>query len=434
MSLYFKEGKTVSALSKSVGGGLIEIENVNGYPYSDAGACYSILVQDPEEAVDGKKLSEAIYGKYTVLDSGCNTAEGLGRMFWFKTSDEVTAGEVRQLFDGQGAEAYVIKPVQHVILQKDRAPRLFGSFAQWRKLAEERGVGLDEIVIEYEMRSSGWTRERVLEYFRDTIVGNMHRTTHLVYTDPAFAGQVSDPIDPKKIFSSNRVKYLYQNEARARKVMGDAAYTSLKYAEAASLGLPEYIFIPGPMGMGGNLIYSALSGVRETMGYSDEDILRGVIVAAGVGLITFIGSEPGGTNMGCAGEQGICGAMASAAIAAMMGGTPQQIENAASMFLQISVGWPCDPQPGCKSQPCGSRSTITSVMSLVFAEEALEGVDAVFPFDEVLDVAYDIGVNLSDDIRGNSCGAHGTCPTAIARRKMFADSFKEKSKCNATQR
>ena len=69
-------------------------------------------------------------------------------------------------------------------------------------------------------------------------------------------------------------------------------------------------------------------------------------VAAGIGAIAYTRTEPTGEVLGCTGESGVCGAMAAAAIAEMVGGSPEAVENAASLALQAFMGLPCDPMPG----------------------------------------------------------------------------------------
>ena len=140
------------------------------------------------------------------------------------------------------------------------------------------------------------------------------------------------------------------------------------------------------MGAGGGYIYAALWAVKEARGFSNDDLLRGLFIAAGIGAIAYTRTAPTGEITGCSGETGICGAMAAAAIAEMAGGTPEQVENAASLLLQAMIGIPCDPIAGGAGQPCRSRVLVATCMAHVFADLALAGRDAVLPLHEVIDV------------------------------------------------
>jgi len=93
---------------------------------------------------------------------------------------------------------------------------------------------------------------------------------------------------------------------------------------------------------------------------------------------------------------------------------------AASMALQMSLGWPCDPIPGGYNQPCISRvSTIVS-MSFVFSQMALSGQKSVLPFHEVVDIMDTMGREMPTKYKCTSCG--GTCeaPTAKKCKEEFS--------------
>ena len=168
------------------------------------------------------------------------------------------------------------------------------------------------------------------------------------------------------------------------------------------------------MGGGGGYVYAALSAVRDARGLDDEELLHGLLVAGGVGAIAFCRTEPTGEVIGCTGEAGVCGAMAAAGIAEMVGGEPQQVEDAASLALQAFTGMPCDPIPGglvpAVPQPhhCGD---------LYGARVRRPGAGrpcAVLPFHEAIDVADAVGRALPPALLCTSRG--GACATPSARR------------------
>jgi L-serine dehydratase len=111
--------------------------------------------------------------------------------------------------------------------------------------------------------------------------------------------------------------------------------------------------------------------------------------------------------------------MAAAAVTEMLGGTPEQVEAAASMALQASIGWPCDPIPGGKDMPCMARVLFVATMSIVYSQWAMAGQDPVLPFHEVVDVADTIGRGLSGDLLCTARGGHCAAPTAKAKACAF---------------
>ena len=118
--------------------------------------------------------------------------------------------------------------------------------------------------------------------------------------------------------------------------------------------------------------------------------------------------------MGCMGECGVCSAMASAGITQMCGGTPRQVEQAASLALQMAFGWPCDPIPGGYNQPCLSRYVTAVVMSIVFADLALSGRNAVLPFHEVFDQSAALSKAMGPELKCTSQGGLCKCPAVLS--------------------
>jgi L-serine dehydratase len=106
--------------------------------------------------------------------------------------------------------------------------------------------------------------------------------------------------------------------------------------------------------------------------------------------------------------------MAAAALVEMAGGAPDQVENAASLALQATIGWPCDPIPGGQGQPCRSRILSATCMASVFADLALAGRAAVLPLHEAIDVADAVGRQLAPDLLCTSRG--GACATPTAQQ------------------
>ena len=219
-------------------------------------------------------------------------------------------------------------------------------------------------------------------------------------------------------------RWMKHAETPARVSDGVTAQT-IKYAYGAGAGIPGVENVPGPMGGGAGYIYAALSAVQEARGLSDDDLLRGLFVAAGIGAIAYTRTEPTGEVLGCTGESGVCGAMAAAAIAEMVGGSPEAVENAASLALQAFMGLPCDPMPGGLSQPCRSRIMAATCMAHVFADLALAGHEAVLPLHEAIDVADRIGRALPPELLCTSEGGCCAAPAAQARRAEYRRWFDE---------
>ncbi len=310
----------------------------------------------------------------------------------------------------------LLRPVLPVLTQPQRAPQLFDTMTRWRELAAERGLALSEVAIQYEMDASGWSRENVAAYMRG-LAALMRRQTRAAYED-----DVTVPASPFKPDFAGRWAV---HAATPRQITDGVTAQTVKYAYGAGAGIPGVVNVPGPMGGGGGYVYAALSAVQEARGLTEDDLLRGLFVAAGIGAIAYTRTAPTGEVIGCTGESGVCGAMAAAAIVEMVGGPPQAAEDAASLALQAFTGLPCDPMPGGLSQPCRSRIMAATCTAHVFADMALAGHEAALPLHEAIDVADAIGRALPPELLCTSEGGCCAAPTAQTRRAEYRRWFDE---------
>lgn len=303
----------------------------------------------------------------------------------------------------------VLRPVLPVLSTAARRPQLFDTMTSWRQIAARDGRPLWEVAVQYEMDASGWTRERVIDFMRE-LARVMHRQTCAAYDEG-----VTVPTSP---FKPDFTTGWAAHQGSGRRLSGDLVAQTVRWAYGAGAGVPGVKTVPGPMGGGGGYIYAALSAVRDCRDFTDDDLLRGLFVAGGIGAIAFTRTEPTGEVLGCGGEGGICGAMAAAAIAEMAGGTPEQVENAASLSLQATIGLPCDPIPGGGCQPCRGRLLAVTTTAHVFADLALAGHHAVLPLHEAIDVLDAVGRSLPPELLRTSRG--GACATPTAERRAAA--------------
>ncbi|NLL77059.1 MAG: hypothetical protein GX235_07415 [Clostridiales bacterium] len=306
---------------------------------------------------------------------------------------------------------YVLRPILPVITTEKKKPQLFSDFEEWIRIAEEKHLSLWETALVYEENSSGWDREEIIEYMR-VIQRLLKRQTD--YIDEA----------REQLLETSLSGYHFRKWEsyckQSHPVIGDVITNALTYAYRVQAFRRGVRIVPGPMGTGGGYLYSAVRAVMEARNLSDEDALHGLFVAAGVGAICYTRSEPTGEATGCAGECGVCSAMAAAAITEMSGGTPGQVESAASLALQAAIGWPCDPIPGGKNQPCFSRFTTAITMAITFSELALSGRDGVVPFHEVVDVMDKVGREMPSGLKCTAEGGLCASPKAEqCKAKMY---------------
>ncbi len=413
-----KSGRTVELVGNSTGGGMVETVMVDGFPLRIIGDTFVVLLFDPQEVASDERLAALQEELPERVDQKKVSVAGRGCLHAIEVAVEPDAPALKRVVDAvlPGVRLALLEPLLPVVTQPDRKPQLFDTMTAWREIAERRSLALWEVVVLYEMDASGWPRHWIVDRMK-MLAALMHRQTRAAYEPGAVI-----PVSPFKPDFATRWA---EHAASPHRLTDELTAQTIRWAYGAGAGIPGVQTVPGPMGGGGGYIYAALSAVKDARGLSDDDLLRGLFVAAGVGVIAFTVSEPTGEVIGCTGEAGVCGAMAAAAIVEMVGGSPQAVEDAASLTLQAFTGMPCDPMPGGLCMPCRSRVLAAACMAHVFADLALAGHAAVLPLHEALEVADTIGRGLPPELLCTAEGGACAAPTAQRQRIEYRRWFDE---------
>jgi L-serine dehydratase len=166
------------------------------------------------------------------------------------------------------------------------------------------------------------------------------------------------------------------------------------------------------------ILPAILFTAEDELGLSEEALVQGLLVAAGVGQVIVARASVSGAAGGCQAETGSAAAMAAAALTAMRGGTPAQVSESVAFTLQGMLGLICDPVGGLVEVPCLTRNVSGAVQAVAGSELALAGLHFPIPADEVIDVMGQIGTELDEKYRETAKG--GLAATATGRRLAAA--------------
>lgn len=144
------------------------------------------------------------------------------------------------------------------------------------------------------------------------------------------------------------------------------------------------------------------SGVALARRMAVHDFL---LAATAIGALIKTNASIAGAEVGCQGEVGSASAMAAAGLAQALGGTPQQVENAAEIAMEHSLGLTCDPVAGLVQIPCIERNAIAAVKAINAARMALwgDGRHAV-TLDVVIETMRQTGVDMLSKYKETSEG------------------------------
>ena len=138
---------------------------------------------------------------------------------------------------------------------------------------------------------------------------------------------------------------------------------------------------------------------------SDKGVIDFLLTAAAIGILYKENASISGAEVGCQGEVGVACSMAAGALCAVMGGTPEQAENAAEIGMEHHLGLTCDPVGGLVQIPCIERNAIASVKAINAARMALRGDGTHFvSLDKVIKTMRETGADMMSKYKETSRG------------------------------
>lgn len=143
---------------------------------------------------------------------------------------------------------------------------------------------------------------------------------------------------------------------------------------------------------------------------SEEKMLEGLYVAAGVGQVIAKRAYLAGALGGCQAEIGSGSGMAAAAICYLRGGNPQQVGDACAMALKNLMGLVCDPVAGLVEVPCVKRNVGGAVNAMAAADMALAGITSQVPVDQVIDAMKEVGDKMDSSLKETGIGGVAGTP------------------------
>lgn len=136
-----------------------------------------------------------------------------------------------------------------------------------------------------------------------------------------------------------------------------------------------------------------------------DDILTFLLTSGAIGIIFKTTASISGAEVGCQGEVGSACSMAAAGMAAVLGGSPAQVENAAEIGMEHNLGLTCDPVGGLVQVPCIERNAIASIKAIAAARTALRGDGShIVSLDSVIKTMRDTGRDMQSKYKETSLG------------------------------
>ncbi|MCT9143010.1 L-serine ammonia-lyase [Streptomyces violarus] len=255
------------------------------------------------------------------------------------------------------------------------------------RLAEETGLSISALMLENERawRTEEEIREGLLEIWQ-------------VMRDCVARGLSQEGILPGGL----KVRRRAANTARKLRSEGDPKALAMEWITLYAMAVNE------ENAAGGRVVTAPTNGaagiipavlhyyVNFVPGADEEGVVRFLLAAGAIGMLFKENASISGAEVGCQGEVGSACSMAAGALAEVLGGSPEQVENAAEIGMEHNLGLTCDPVGGLVQIPCIERNGMAAVKAVTAARMAMRGDGShKVSLDKVIKTMKDTGADMS---------------------------------------
>ena len=422
-------GSTVTVRGVSVGGGVAELQRIDGIDVHVTGEFTCLIVhQDDHPGVLAHVSGCLARANVNIGTVAMNRTRPGGDAFVaFDIDDPVSQETVDEILQHEAIRS--VNVVQKETpresngihsdprMTPDEAQALFEELdfdygTELLEYCEAHGKGIGETFLEREeaiLAMDGEGPASIAEYL-DRVLAVMRES-------------IDRPIErPEKSMGG-----LIGGEAAAMSELGSRDGSSACSDELSKLSTYALAVLETNASMGrivaaptagsAGVLPAVLFTLAEEHGFGREDLHLALANAAAVGCLISRNATVAGAEGGCQAEIGSASAMAASAAVELMGGTPRMCLRAASNAIASMLGLVCDPIGGLVEAPCQKRNATGAANALVSAQMALAGMENLVPFDETVEAMKEVGHSLPPELRETALGGMAACPScSIAGR------------------
>lgn len=278
--------------------------------------------------------------------------------------------------------------------------------------AEAQQKPLSELVIEAECHESGSNRKEVWQRMRSNL---------LTMRAAIKQGENELGVRSKTGLTGGEAIKLKKYRAKGKTLSGDVMMAAVENAIATNeVNAAMGVICATPTAGSSGTLPGALFMLEQRLGLSEDQMIRFLFTAGGLGLIIANHAGIAGATGGCQEEVGSASAMAAAAAVEAAGGSPEQSSQALAIALSNLLGLVCDPIAGLVEIPCVKRNAIGAGNALIAADMALAGCTSTIPADECISALDKVGRSMPVELRETGLGGLAGTPTGqTIKAKIF---------------
>ena len=283
-------------------------------------------------------------------------------------------------------------------------PFSYSYAVEWMRHAKEQGVHLSEIV----KRNTAALEQMSMA---DT-TARMHEIWNVMKQSVERGLKPLEDILPGNLRVRRRAPSLYDAARKPRRKGLLAGNDLNRYATAFAYAVSEENAASGrvvtaPTNGGSGVVPGVFYACQFLDEYNDEEIVEILFTAAGIGGLIQANASISGSEVGCQGEVGAACSMAAGGIAQLYGGSITDVEYAAEIAMEHSLGLECTPMKGYVQIPCIERNGIFAQKAIAAAQHALTLKDHKSSLDLVINKMYENGKHMHADFKETSRAGFG---------------------------
>lgn len=387
---------------------------------SDKAVILGLMGEHPE-SVDPETIDERVAA---VAEQGRLTL-GNGRSVAFSPADDLVFhrrktlpghpnGLVLTALDGDGETllersylsiggGFVVEPdtdgKPRVLPDETPLPLPFDTAAELLTHCHEQGLSISAVMLRNEQawHSADEIRARLWEIWS-------------VMRDCVKRGCAAEGILPGGLKVERRAARLYR-QLRADRHLDRVPLGTMDWVNLFALAVNEENaagkrVVTAPTNGAAGIIPAVLHYYQRFVRGADEDgVVRFLLTAGAIGTLYKKNASISGAEVGCQGEVGSASSMAAGALTEVLGGTPEQVENAAEIAMEHNLGLTCDPIGGLVQVPCIERNAMGAVKAINASRMALRGDGRHFvSLDKVIQTLRTTGADMKTKYKETARG------------------------------
>lgn len=399
IKLIGKSGEQATMTAKSIGGGLIKVEEINGFSVAMNGDYTELLV------FVTKNENEINQGIHRILTERAIKVHGSERsknpngiLLSYKLNQEIDEESVKAIKNlYEGIQVRILKPVMPILSALDiKVP--FKTAQEMTKNISDDTPSWKAAVM-YEMARGNLTQKEVLKQ-AEQICHCMK-----ISVKKGLGNKKGGNIIPSQ---AHLIKIADGNK---RLIPSSIMNTVIAWSMAPmEVNCNHGVIVAAPTAGSCGILPGSILGVAEEVGADEVDEVKALLAAGIIGVFISEQATFAAEVCGCQAECGSSSAMAAAGLVQLMGGTTKQALAASSLALQNVLGLICDPVAGLVEVPCMSRNVMGSLNAIGASNMALAGVQEIVPLDEVIQAMYECGKMLPSQLRCTAKGGLSITP------------------------